>query len=69
MGLLVVVRQRNKRIVPYDIPRGCIGAYFPEANPLVPLSHHDQKAHTPAYKAVPVRVSVSSMSASDRRPE
>ena len=60
---------RGLRIVPYDIPRGCIGAYFPEANPLVPLSHHDAKAHTPAYKAVPVRVSASSEAAADRRPE
>ncbi|RAK52277.1 FdhF/YdeP family oxidoreductase [Phenylobacterium deserti] len=44
------------RIVPYDIPKGCIGAYYPETNPLVPLGHHDKQAHTPAYKAVPVRV-------------
>ncbi len=47
------------RVVPYNIPQGCIGAYFPEANPLVPLSHHDKKAHTPAYKAIPIRVSLS----------
>ena len=47
------------RIVPYDIPRGCVGAYFPEANPLIPLGHHDDHAHTPAYKATPVRVSRS----------
>ena len=49
------------RIVPYNIPQGCIGAYFPEANPLVPLAHHDKQAHTPAYKAVPVRLSRSAM--------
>jgi molybdopterin-dependent oxidoreductase alpha subunit len=42
------------QVVPYDIPEGCCGAYFPEANPLVPLWHHDTKAHTPAYKAIPV---------------
>jgi anaerobic selenocysteine-containing dehydrogenase len=47
------------RVVPYNIPEGCIGAYFPEANALVPLSHHDKQAHTPAYKATPVRVSLS----------
>ena len=47
---------RNFRVLPYDIPQGCVGAYYPEANPLVPLSHHDGKAHTPAYKAVPVRL-------------
>jgi len=44
------------RVVRYEIPQGCIGAYYPEANPLVPLSHHDKKALTPAYKATPVRV-------------
>ena len=52
---------RGLQIVPYDIPAGSCGAYFPEANPLVPLSHHDKEAHTPAYKAVPVRVSRSAI--------
>ncbi|GGE05814.1 oxidoreductase alpha (molybdopterin) subunit [Polymorphobacter glacialis] len=47
---------RGLQIVPYDIPRGCCGAYFPEATPLVPLGHHDLHAHTPAYKAIPVEV-------------
>lgn len=50
---------RGFRVAPYDIPEGCIGAYYPETNPLVPLSHHDGKAETPAYKAVPVRVGKS----------
>ena len=54
---------RGLRIVPYDIPEHCIGAYYPEANPLVPLGHHDSKAMTPAYKAIPVRVSRSSLDA------
>ena len=54
---------RGLRVVPYSIPIGCVGAYFPEANPLVPLSHHDKKAHTPAYKAVPVRVTRSAVQA------
>jgi molybdopterin-dependent oxidoreductase alpha subunit len=56
-GVERVVRQF--RVTPYDIPEGCCAAYFPEANPLVPLSHHDRKAQTPAYKAVPVRLSRS----------
>ena len=47
------------RVVPYNIPEGCVGAYFPEVNPLIPLQHHDKKAHTPAYKATPVRLSPS----------
>ena len=52
-------RVEGFRVVQYDIPEGCCGAYFPEANPLVPLDHHDARAHTPAYKAVPVRVTRS----------
>lgn len=44
------------RLVAYDIPAGCCAGYFPETNPLVPLSHHDPKAKTPGYKAVPVHV-------------
>ena len=44
------------RVVPYAIPAGCCACYYPEGNPLVPLSHHDPKAKTPGYKLVPVRV-------------
>jgi molybdopterin-dependent oxidoreductase alpha subunit len=51
---------RGFRVVAYDIPEGCVGAYFPEANPLIPLGHHDRKALTPAYKATPVRLARSS---------
>jgi molybdopterin-dependent oxidoreductase alpha subunit len=47
------------RIVAYTIPRGTVGAYYPEANALIPLHHHDRQAHTPAYKATPVRLSRS----------
>jgi anaerobic selenocysteine-containing dehydrogenase len=44
------------RIVPYQLPDGCCGAYYPEANPLVPLGLRDPQCHTPSYKAVPVRI-------------
>lgn len=50
---------RGFTVVSYDIPIGAAGAYFPEANPLVPLSHHDRKATTPGYKAIPVRICAS----------
>ena len=50
---------RGFRIVPFDIPKGCVGAYYPEANALIPLSHHDRQAKTPAYKATPVRLTLS----------
>jgi hypothetical protein len=48
------------QIVPYNIPEGCAGAYFPECNPLMPLWHHDQESKVPGYKALPVRVHLSS---------
>ncbi len=44
------------QVVPYNIPEGCAGAYFPECNPLFPLWHHDQQSKVPGYKALPVRV-------------
>ncbi|MCJ9669658.1 MULTISPECIES: FdhF/YdeP family oxidoreductase [unclassified Neorhizobium] len=48
------------RILAYDIPKGCCGAYYPETNPLFPLSHHSPQAKTPSYKLLPVRLSRSS---------
>jgi len=44
------------RLVEYDIPAGCLAAYFPETNPLVPLASHAERARTPASKAIPVRL-------------
>ncbi|WP_297372068.1 FdhF/YdeP family oxidoreductase [Acidocella sp.] len=43
-------------VVEYDIAPGSVGAYYPEANPLVPLAYHDRVSGTPSYKSVPVRV-------------
>lgn len=42
--------------VPYNIAAGSVGAYYPEANGLVPLAHHDPDSGTPSYKSVPVRI-------------
>lgn len=44
------------RITPYDIPEGCVGGYFPECNPLIPLWHHAEKSKVPAAKSIPVRI-------------
>ena len=44
------------RLVPYDLPAGCLAAYFPETNALVPLDHHAERARTPASKSIPVRL-------------
>lgn len=43
-------------VMPFDLPDGCVGGYYPELNPLVPLTHHDRASKTPAYKSVPVRI-------------
>jgi molybdopterin-dependent oxidoreductase alpha subunit len=45
---------------PYSIPRGSIAAYYPETNPLLPLSHRDPKSKTPAAKSIPVLVRLES---------
>ncbi len=49
-------RVAHLEIVPLDLPDGCVAGYYPELNPLVPLSHHDQSSKTPAYNPVPVRI-------------
>jgi formate dehydrogenase major subunit len=43
-------------VKPYAISKGSIGAYYPEANPLLPLNHYDTKSGTPAAKSIPVVV-------------
>ena len=43
-------------VAPYDIARGCVATYFPEANVLVPLEHRAEKSGTPASKSVVVRL-------------
>ncbi|KQM80414.1 FdhF/YdeP family oxidoreductase [Xylophilus sp. Leaf220] len=46
-------------VVPYDIPRGSLGAYYPECNPLIPLWQHADESKVPAAKSVPVRLTKS----------
>ena len=43
-------------VTPYALPDGCIGGYYPEMNPLIPLWLHDEASKTPAAKGVPVRI-------------
>jgi molybdopterin-dependent oxidoreductase alpha subunit len=43
-------------VVPYDIARGCLATYFPEANVLVPLDQKAERSGTPASKSVVVRL-------------
>ena len=42
--------------VPYDIPKGNVSAYFPEANPLVPINSVAKISNTPTSKYVVVTV-------------
>ena len=44
------------RVFAYDVPQGCMGAYYPECNVLIPLSHHAEESKVPAGKSVPVRI-------------
>lgn len=53
------VRRKEGLIVTcYDIPRGCLGAYYPECNVLIPVEHHGEQSHVPAAKSVPVRIAI-----------
>lgn len=47
---------KTDTLVEYNLPDGCCGAYYPEAQPLVALGHHDPESRTPAYKSIPVRI-------------
>jgi len=40
----------------YDIPVGCIGGYYPECNPLLPLWHCAEESKVPGAKSIPVRI-------------
>ena len=53
------------RLVAYDIPRGNLAAYYPETNPLVPLSAVALAAGTPTSKSIPVLL-LPHRAASDR---
>jgi molybdopterin-dependent oxidoreductase alpha subunit len=47
---------RRFKAVAYPTPRGCVAAYFPEANVLVPLDSTAVGSNTPASKSVIIRL-------------
>lgn len=47
-------------VVAYNIASGSVGAYYPEANVLVPLDYLDEDSGTPSYKSVPVSITLRS---------
>jgi len=53
---------RGLKVVPYDLPDACVAAYYPEANPLIPVGYHDLLSKTPAFKGVPVRLRAEAQS-------
>jgi formate dehydrogenase major subunit len=50
---------RGFRLVAYEVPRGCAAAYFPEANPLVPIDSIADGSHTPTYKSIEISLAPS----------
>jgi molybdopterin-dependent oxidoreductase alpha subunit len=53
-------RLEDITLVAYSIAPGTLGAYYPEANVLVPLNYLDEESGTPSYKSVPVRLTLRS---------
>jgi molybdopterin-dependent oxidoreductase alpha subunit len=55
---------RHERVVEgltvaiHEMAEGAVGAYYPEANILVDLDHHDKQSATPAYKSAPVVIEI-----------
>jgi len=47
---------RGLRVTQFDIPPGCVGGYYPELNPLIPLWHHAKESQVPAAKSIPIRL-------------
>ncbi len=47
---------RGFQVVPYDIPRGCAAAYFPETNVLVSKDSFANGSRTPVSKFIPITV-------------
>ncbi|UZD22589.1 FdhF/YdeP family oxidoreductase [Algoriphagus halophytocola] len=46
----------NFLVIPYQIPKGNLAAYFPETNPLVPIHEFAEKSNTPISKSIRVSV-------------
>jgi anaerobic selenocysteine-containing dehydrogenase len=59
LGVEPAPRLDGVTAVVYEIARGSVAAYYPEANCLVPLDYFDPLSGTPSYKSVPVRISRS----------
>ena len=56
------------KLIPYDIPRGCAAAYYPETNVLVPLHSVAERSNQPAFKSIPIRIESSPATLTTRQP-
>lgn len=55
-------RMQSVQVVAFELPRGSVLAYYPEANVLIGTAH-DERSKTPAFKSVAVRVEKAQSSA------
>lgn len=49
-------KAKNFKVIPYDIPKQNLGAYYPETNILVPIDQYADKSRTPISKSIKVKV-------------
>lgn len=47
---------RNFKIIEFDIAKGCLATYFPEANVLVPIDSVAERSNTPVSKFIEVKL-------------
>ena len=52
-------RAERFKVVPYEIPRGCAAAYYPETNVLVPVGKVAAGSNQPASKSIAITVEAS----------
>ena len=52
-------RAERFKLIPYDIPRGCVAAYYPEANVLAAIDSVADGSNQPAFKSIVVTIQQS----------
>jgi molybdopterin-dependent oxidoreductase alpha subunit len=52
-------RAERFKVVPYEIPRGCAAAYYPETNVLVPVRSVAERSNQPASKSLIITIEPS----------
>jgi molybdopterin-dependent oxidoreductase alpha subunit len=61
-------RAEKFKAVPYEIPRGCAAAYYPETNVLVPIAAVAAGSNQPASKSIPITLEASTAQSADPSP-